>query len=525
MSQSVDTSAARPAAGAFRHHVVLTTLVALAGVATLAIAVNNWAQRDWLEGKWLYREPVGLILLAVFAALTLAAAVALSWMWRAGRWRSTSFAPLRWLLIAGLGAWIRVWSVAPPTVVYDAQLALCGAAAAWSTAVVLLARRPDAAWPRAFRAFDLGLCQLAIIAFAAEAGLRVVRNVRHVPLLATRGTDPEARIRELRLPSGSFHLGYPVNSDGYVDVEPAQAARAGNRVACIGDSFSVGVVPHHLHYTTLAERHFEGLEVYNIGVVDTGPVEYRRMLELHALPFEPQLIVVALFVGNDIGDARRNRIDLRSAWMDRDEVLLLQAPLRLLRLYGERRAGAGIAQGGGRNFLGLPTDRAFTPEELDRRVPWLADPLREPAVMTPERYAYVESARVGITLPDQHDAYVDFFHALEQLRASAGSVPLAFLLFPDEFQVEEALWQQTSAPFPRADRELPQKLIGAWLGERNISYVDLLPRLRAVEPLADGARHVYHLRDSHFNARGNSLAAAALAELIEGCGVAVRMRR
>ena len=106
------------------------------------------------------------------------------------------------------------------------------------------------------------------------------------------------------------------------------------------------MVPHHLHYTTLAERDFEGLEVYNIGVVDTGPAEYRSMLELHALPLQPQLVVVALFVGNDIGDARRNRLGLRAAWMDRDEVLVLQAPLRLLRLYGERRAGDHRVQHG-----------------------------------------------------------------------------------------------------------------------------------------------------------------------------------
>jgi len=524
-SEHLGVRAPRSARFAFRLRLAITALVALAGAASLAIALNNWAQRDWLQGKWLYRMPGGLLLPAVFAALTLAAACVLAWMWRTGRWRSTSLAPLRWLLIAGLGAWIFVWTVPPPTVVYDAQLALCGAAAAWSIAVVLQARRFDSRWPRALRWLEIGLCQIALIAFAAEAGLRMVRNLRHVPLLATRGTDPEARIRALRLAAGSFHLGFPVNADGYVDVEPAQAAAARHRVACIGDSFSVGVVPHHLHYTTQAERAFAGLEVYNIGVVDTGPAEYRRMLELHALPLEPQLIVVALFLGNDVGDARRNRIDLRASLMDRDEVLLLQAPLRLLRLQGERRAGAGIASGGGRNMLGLPDDQAFTPEELERRVPWLADPLREPPVMSAERYAYVESARIGITLPEQRAEYDDFFAALQQLRASAGPVPLAFLLIPDEFQVEEALWRQTSAPFPRAVRELPQELVSAWLEERELAYVDLLPRLRAVEPLADGARHVYHLRDSHFNARGNALAAAALAELIEASGVARRTQR
>jgi hypothetical protein len=53
--------------------------------------------------------------------------------------------------------------------------------------------------------------------------------------------------------------------------------------------------------------------------------------------------------------------------------------------------------------------------------------------------------------------------------------------------------------------------------ERGIAALDLLPRLRAQEPLPDGRRHLYHLRDTHFNARGNEAAGAALAELVEAC--------
>ena len=55
-------------------------------------------------------------------------------------------------------------------------------------------------------------------------------------------------------------------------------------------------------------------------------------------------------------------------------------------------------------------------------------------------------------------------------------------------------------------------MIGDWLSRQGIPTVDLLPPLLAVEPLADGRRHLFHLRDTHFNARGNDVAGKALAE-------------
>jgi hypothetical protein len=36
----------------------------------------------------------------------------------------------------------------------------------------------------------------------------------------------------------------------------------------------------------------------------------------------------------------------------------------------------------------------------------------------------------------------------------------------------------------------------------------------AEPPLEDGNRHLYHLRDTHWNARGNRLAGEALAEFL-----------
>lgn len=39
--------------------------------------------------------------------------------------------------------------------------------------------------------------------------------------------------------------------------------------------------------------------------------------------------------------------------------------------------------------------------------------------------------------------------------------------------------------------------------------------LRAAPPWEDGRRHVYHLRDTHWNARGNRIAGEELARFLE----------
>ncbi|MBK6508389.1 MAG: hypothetical protein IPG06_02320 [Haliea sp.] len=105
---------------------------------------------------------------------------------------------------------------------------------------------------------------------------------------------------------------------------------------------------------------------------------------------------------------------------------------------------------------------------------------------------------------------------MSNIENAAGDVPLAFLIIPDEYRVNDELWQavveKNDLPL---QRDLPQVKIREWAGAGDRDIVDLLPLLLAEEPLPDGQRHLYHLRDSHFNARGNAIAGRALAKLIE----------
>lgn len=510
-----------------RHHKVILVLVGGGCLATAGLFGNAWIQRDWLSSKWLFRVPWGLAGFAAFAVIAAIALLALVWRARSGRWVSTSWAPLRWILPCLVLAWVWLWTIDPPMLVYDAQLAISGASALWCAAVAWTAGRSDLPRPRWVRALEIVLLELAACVVLAEIALRLTRSVVEIPLLATSGTDLDAWIRAHRLRPGSHHLGFPVNADGMVDVETSEIRQRRHRVVALGDSFSVGVVPHHLHYTTVAESEFDDLEVYNLGVVNSGPREYRRLLELHGLAIQPELVVVALFVGNDILDARRGRPMSFRAWAERGEILILQITRRLWALAAERAFGAAIAGASPSTAsFGISTDEPLSPAEVEKRLPWLSDPLREPPTLSVERFAYVETTRAEITLPEKAGVYREALDELQRIREVAGTIPIACLLIPDEFQVEDAPWRDVewAGIAERADRDLPQKIVGAWLDEHEIPYVDLLPLLRAVPLLEDGSRHVYHVRDTHWNARGNRIAGEALARLIDRFGVAQRTR-
>ncbi len=500
----------------------IVALVASASLATLAVFANTWSQRSWLGQKWLGDElglRLGALALAALACFAALARVAIAWR-RGHHGLSTRTAVLR-AFVAAVAGWAFVWRRDPTVPRQDLLVAASVAVGIWCAWVAIDSRARGGNRSRWRRMLELLLLEIAAAVVAAEVSLRLIRLATDHPLLETPGEDVDAWIREHSQRPGSYRLGFPIDSNGFVDQELGRESRPPHLVVCLGDSFSVAVVPHHRHYTTVAERELDGVEVYNAGVVNSGPREYLRMLEVFAVPPHPELIVVALFLGNDVEDAHRRDATLLVSWIDLQELLVVQVPSRAWAIWQERRAGtlavAGMDAGAA---FGVPGTVALSPEEIERRLPWLDDPLTEPAAVSRDRFLYVERKRAADLLRMKESDYADLYSHLERMRIAAGSIPLAVLLFPDEFQVEDALWEQVHPE--QGERDSPQRMVGEWLEQNGVPYVDLLPRLRAMTPLSDGRLHVYHLQDTHFNSRGNELAGRALSELIERCGVAKR---
>lgn len=476
----------------------------------------------WTLGHGLmYREPLvvllgvrGWLLFGALGSGTVVLAIALLRVMR-GRPALAPFAALRLLsclLVAG--AIVQLAWLQPFRRLYvDFVLGLC-----CSVFGACVLARPWRMLPaRHVRIAALLLFNLCLLLVAAEVGLRIFARVLPSPLLARADAGVVARVRANRFAPGELRWGFPCNRGGHYDSEfLPRSQRDRPTVVMIGDSFSAGVVPHHHHFTTVCERSLGNTELYNMGVVGIGPHEYAHLLRTEALPLAPDLIVIALFIGNDIAQSllppRRHRA-LRS-WLDRDQVLLALLPGRLLRLAREsarRDEGAvGSLQGEDQEER-----RIDDSGELERTFPWLLDPQLETPTFSRATFLDLEVDHAQLVCGAGSEArYAALFALIDDMHATSGATPFAVVLIPDEFQVEDALWRDITERSGPLDRDLPQRNIAAGLDRRRIPHLDLLPALRALPLDADGRRHAYHRNDTHLNSRGNRAVGEALAPFL-----------
>jgi hypothetical protein len=254
------------------------------------------------------------------------------------------------------------------------------------------------------------------------------------------------------------------------------------------------------------------VNVYNMGIPSIGPPEYLYLLQTEALSLHPDLIVINIFVGNDIIETIRSfkHGSRFNNFFDREAYLLYLVTKRMIKISAERGKCEGVREV-------LPAKRYNSVEEAIALCPWVLNPLEEEPHHSEEKFLEIESARAWFTKKKVNQRLFDsFFAVMEMIIKAAGDVPLAVMLIPDEFQAEDAVWhdvlKMTGNKLP--NRFYAQERIKAWLDERDIPYLDLLPIMRAEPPLEDGQLHLYHLRDTHINARGNELVGKSMAEFL-----------
>jgi len=434
--------------------------------------------------------------------------------WKA--WRRRDAPPLCWraLVYVVLGAWAVQafgWRGEHPlrdgwivTTAAGLHAALCRFAPGVATGRFL--------W---LRIADVVAMNVVMLLVLGEVGLRCVAAASSSPLFIAPGSNVVDRVAAHRLAPGAMHLGFRCNSWGCFDQEfLPRPRRTRPTVLCIGDSFSIGVVPHSRHYTTIAEQELGGIaeqelgdvDLYNMGVSACGPREYLYLWRHEGRRLEPDLLLVALFLGNDISDASFGAEAV--GWRDPQCSMFIRTLHRLWVLRHENRLAL---------FRDPATDAGTTLEpSRDAEPAWIDDPHQELPTFSAEEFLRIESVRAAVVGHRGPDPRFDrFTELLAAIVESAGTTPIAFVLIPDEFQVEERLWEKvaarSSAPL---ERDLPQPWIRAWCAARGVNCLDLLPALRSLPVDRDGWRHAYHLRDTHFNARGNRCAGQALAAFL-----------
>jgi hypothetical protein len=329
------------------------------------------------------------------------------------------------------------------------------------------------------------LLVLAVSLTLGEVVLRLVQRVHPTFIYE------DASYNRFRGKPGSKFRGHPLNDLGFNDVafEPDKGDRF--RIVALGDSFAFGVVPYPDNYLTLLEQALDRerppVDVLNMGIPRTGPVEQLSLLLREGLSFDPDLVLVSFFVGNDLLDVGRALRRSRSL-ADRSYVLSLLRYALVLRpkvepsqVYGQRQYDDDAPTFGERAFLEVVARRAVV-----FRTDW---------AQVDEVYE-----RTVTTLQEMR-------HACR--RHGAG---LSVVLIPEEVQVDPMLQETLIAGFARYRRDntdflRPNRLLSERLTELGFDVLDLYP------PFAEQSAHrrLYKPRDTHWNIAGNRLAAREIA--------------
>jgi hypothetical protein len=284
-------------------------------------------------------------------------------------------------------------------------------------------------------------------------------------------------------------------------------------ILVLGDSLAFGTgVAAEETFHELLERNGRAtittlqFHVYGAGVPGMGQVdEWRRLAELAPMT-RPDVVIVAMYEGNDLEDNLREAARLpqpAAAPPAPDPAVPLREAMLLRYLRGVRRLGFWLGSSSAFQYL-LPTVERL-------RVRLGLDPLS-----VPSNSILDQSLRTGTPpLIEQALAATREAYRALALRCRELGADLIVLLIPAAIQAEPARFQDFLRLHDEASRgsysrtELHRHLIDMLAG-LGIRVVDPLPALTAE---AEAGRPCYH-REGHWNARGHALAADLLVPVL-----------
>jgi hypothetical protein len=291
------------------------------------------------------------------------------------------------------------------------------------------------------------------------------------------------------------------------------------RVLFVGDSFSwAGGLKGN--YTALLQRMFEArngfpkVEVVNTGYPGTHTGEQLLMLKKYGLQYNPDLVVLGFFAGNDFieADPNRKRIILNGCELDIDrraEHHLFGYPIVMqsrLRLFLTQRYEVHQIQTQARKeaqewsaATGQPAPTKNLPQEIFYRV----------------QEAKLKFCNKNAS--ERFESNIDFvFRSITEMNdlLKARNIKFMVAIYPDSMQVSPAQFDAlvTKYGLKREDYDLnrAQDRLQAFLTSKQIPFVDFMERFKAEEQKRD----LYLFNDPHWNKAGNELAAEILFQYL-----------
>ncbi|HYN09178.1 MAG TPA: hypothetical protein VES67_17480 [Vicinamibacterales bacterium] len=307
---------------------------------------------------------------------------------------------------------------------------------------------------------------------------------------------PDARARFTTV---EFSTDLAINAQGVRDDEPIGPKAANERrVIVLGDSLVLSVqVPFAQTFCELLEARLNAADpahrwrVINAGVQGYGPVHEWLFFNAVASEFEPDIVLIGAFVGNDAVEANDTE-----AWLDagRPTTAGTEAALNVLR----RLVRSSVVLQLVRMRWDLLRGRFSSPTPERPVSSYLADP--PPDVLH------------GLDVSRR--AFEKIARRADELGARAG-----LILFPARFQTDDGDYGRLNDMVHRAGGVLIRNAATARFREAlaplGLPTIDLLPILEA-QPDRIG---LFYQRTIHFTPRGHELVSGALFDFLMTSGL------
>ena len=318
------------------------------------------------------------------------------------------------------------------------------------------------------------------------------------------------------------------NEFGFNDRDyPHERTPGTYRILIIGDSYNwAGGMDGN--YTAILERKFasefgeQRVEVINAGYAGTHTGEQLEMLKKYGLQYNPDLVVLGFFAGNDYFDAdpTRRRIAVGTALVDINRQTdweinlfgqLVRPQSRLYAFLKERWATYQYLQNQQQSVEAETQIQPTTDEVIQS----------EPTPIFTEHYLTVEVLRMQMAnweMASDFQPRIDYINGkILTMRDLLTEKDIQFIVaaYPDEFQVDTAL-QQAAIDYFHFDPakyqwNRAQGLLWQFCTEHQIEYYDMLPVFQEAH---QQGQQLYLPNDSHWNEAGNELAAQYLFDVL-----------
>jgi len=302
-----------------------------------------------------------------------------------------------------------------------------------------------------------------------------------------------------------------INSVGLRDREHAVPKPAGAyRILLLGDSFMEALqLPFDASFPRILEaelgrRTNRPVEVVNASVSGWGTDDELRYLETYGARWEPDLVLVAMTLHNDVNDNLRERFHrndsgtLAHGWQRRLSAL----EFGLIEVKGFLASRSHAYQ----LFLRArrSSERKAEAAQLNTHVEDLLGPTPSPRLAK------------GIELTRLLLARMRLVAAQQQAQVVVVLLPLAVQV---PGRARPGLVQNVGTTAP-GDMDRPQQRVGGIARRAGVEVIDLLPPFRAWA--AAGGPDLYLEHDGHWNASGHGVAARVVASELDRHGIARR---